>query len=269
MFRVWNIMISYLFCISIFGLRIYYTFVISVIAIVLCVIPLSLYADSLSSAQKAYIRGDYSEAIRICLSKINEGGGDEALYFAGLSFSKLGNYSKARDYFRGLLKKFENSRFHDKALIKLVDTYFLEGNMEKAKTLYKSILKEYPNLSYKPLVCLRLAQVSAKDGDWRSMHRYIDTIKHNYAGSAEDMLARRLERRGDFFTVQVGAFSSKSNAVRFSRSLSPAYPVYVVSEKEEDFTLYKVRVGKYKSKSQAEYIYGKLTEEGYPARIYP
>jgi len=239
------------------------------ITFLLTAMPLFAYTQSLDSAKKAYIRGDYSETIRICLDKINNGANDEALYFAGLSFSKLGNYPKARDYFRRLLKEFKNSRFHDKALIKMVDAYFLEGNMEKAKTLYKSILKEYPNLSYKPLVYLRLAQVSAKDGDWQNMHRYIDTIKYNYAGSAEYKLARRLERRGDFFTVQVGAFSSKSNAVRFSKRLRPVYPVYIAAEREEDFTLYKVRVGKYKSKSKAEYIYGKLTEEGYPARIYP
>jgi len=229
----------------------------------------SLYAQSLSSAEKAYIRGDYNETIRICLDKINSSVSDEALYFAALSFSKLGNYPRAREYFRRLLKGFKNSKFYDKALIKLVDTYFLEDNLEKSGYLYKSILKEYPNLSYKPLVYLRLAQISAKQGNWQNMHHYINIIKHAYPASVENRLALRLERRGDFFTVQVGAFSSKSNAVRFSRRLKPIYPVYIAAEKEENFTLYKVRVGKYKSKAQAENIYDSLTNEGYPARIYP
>jgi len=230
---------------------------------------LSLRADSLDEIKKSYIYGDYNEVIRLCLDRLEQKTDDGTLYFIALSFSRLGDYTAARVYFRRLLKEFKGSSFYEKALVRLVDTYFLEGDLTKAETLYKSIIKKYPQIAYKPLICLRLAQIYAKKGHWDKMHHYINIIKANYRGSFESQLAGRLEKRGDFFTIQVGAFSKKANALSFARQLRHKYPVYVVGEKENDFTLYKVRVGKYKNRNTAEKIFNSLLNDGYPARIYP
>jgi len=232
---------------------------------------LSLWATSINinEIKKFYICGDYNEVIRLCLDRLKQKTDDETLYFIALSFSRLGNYPYARTYFRTLLKKFKDSHYHKKSLVKLVDTYFLEGNLIKAESLYKSIIEKYPRIDYKPLIYLRLAQIYAKKGEWDKMHKYINIIKTNYGNSFENQLAQRLEKRGDFFTIQVGAFSKKINALKFARELRSKYPVYVIREKEGELDLYKVRIGKYKDRDTAEDIFKKLLEEGYPARIYP
>jgi len=226
-------------------------------------------AVSLSKAKEAYLYGDYNKAVRICLESLDRSETSEALYFAGLSFFKLHEHAKARDKFKRLLVSFKNSKFFDSAIVKLVDTYFLDGDLDKAKSLYKSIINKYSNLEYKALVYLRLAQVSAKQGDWPNKNRYARLVVDNYPDSLERKFANRLLKRGDFFTVQVGAFSSKKNAINFANKLKKDFEVYVVSETEEEVTLYKVRIGKYVTKERVKRIQSKLSEQGYPARIYP
>lgn len=235
----------------------------------LLVVPLSSYSGSLDRAKEAYLYGDYNEAIRICQEIVEIKLSDEVLYFLALSYFKLGEYEKARDYFRYLLKEFKHSSVYETALVKLVDTYFLENNLDKAEGLYRSILEKYPSLNYKPLVYLRLAQVSAKKGRWSEEKKYLTLITENYKGSVESKLAQRLSQRGYFFTIQVGAFSKRDNALTYSREFKYKYPVYIVEEEDQDLVLYKVRVGKYKTRKQAEEIYQELAEKGYPARIYP
>ena len=233
------------------------------------IVSIPIYAGQLDKAKEAYLYGDYNEAIRICLELVERNPEADALYFLGLSFFKLHEYDEARSYFRCLAKDFKNSKFFDPAVVKLIDTYFLEGDLEKAEALYKSALKKYPSTKYKPLIFLRLAQVSAKKGKWSDKHHYVRLIKNQFPNTLEERLAQRLEKRGDFFTIQVGAFSKKANASKFAKKFKSKYPVYIVTESEEDLVLYKVRVGKYRDRLEVVNIYHKLLEEGYPARIYP
>ncbi len=232
-------------------------------------LPLALYAGSLNDAKEAYLYGDYNGVIQICREIIDNKPNVEAFYFMSLSFFNLGAYGLAREHFRVILNDFKGTPFFASSLVKLVDTYFLENNLNKAEALYKSILQKYPSLKYKPLVYLRLAQISAKKGNWEQKNKYLKIVTEDFKGSTEDRIARRLTRLGDFFTIQVGAFSNKSNAVKFSHKLKEQYPVYIIEEKEEDLTLYKVRVGKFKKKYRAENTAYKLRKQGYPVRIYP
>lgn len=240
-----------------------------IISFLLIIAPLSLLANNLDEAKEAYLYGDYNKAVRICLESLDKGETAEALYFTGLSFFKLHEYAKARYKFKRLLSNFKNSYFFDAAIVKLVDTYFLNTELDKAKSLYKSVLQKYPHLEYKSLIYLRLAQVSAKQGNWSDKNRYARLVINKYSDSLESKLAKRIIRRGNFFTVQVGAFSKKKNAINFANKLKKDFPVYVVSETEEDITLHKVRIGKYVTKERSERIHKKLSEQGYPARIYP
>ncbi len=227
-------------------------------------------ASSMRDAQQAYLVGNYSEVISICSHFQGEyTNRDEALYLTALSYMKMGIYEKARSYFRSLLRNFKGSPFYESALVKLVDTYFLDNDIEYAEKLYKSILRKYPSISYKPLIYLRLAQISAKQGRWNDERKYINLIKTKYPHSVEQKLAERIEKRGYFFTVQVGAFSRYENALHFMKELKMRYRPYIVEEKDGDLTFYKVRVGKYKERQEAEIVFNRLRQEGYPARIYP
>ncbi|MBU0878569.1 MAG: SPOR domain-containing protein, partial [Candidatus Omnitrophica bacterium] len=234
-----------------------------IILFALC--PMLCFAYTLDDAHKEYLYGNYEAAIEKA-AKLKES--DTVLYFLGLGYMKMENYSKARSYLRKLLKKFHDSKIYERALVKLADTYFLEKNFPKAEAFYKEIKEKYPCSNFSSLIYLKLAQIASREGKWEEKKKYLKIIKEKYPQSIEMKFVNILENYGDFFTIQVGAFSSRENALAVKKELSEKYSVYVIEDKKEGLTLYKVRVGKFRQKKKAEKISLKLCNEGYPARIY-
>jgi tetratricopeptide (TPR) repeat protein len=225
-----------------------------------------VYPVSLNDAYKDYLGGDYEEAL---IKAKHLGENDAVLYFLGLTYIKIGNYPQARDYLIKLKKNYPRSKFYEQALTRLADTYFLEGNLAKAKSSYEDILKKYPSYNYQPLVYLRLAQISNKEGIWQDKKLYLNKLKDKYPQAAETRFINILESKDDFFTIQVGAFSNIGNAVSLKEEIVTRYEAYIAEDKNHGYVLYKVRVGKFKSRKDAEKIYVKLIKQGYPARIIP
>jgi tetratricopeptide (TPR) repeat protein len=221
---------------------------------------------SLKEAQKDYLVGNYSEAIRKARS-VRET--DESLYFLGLVHTKTGRYQRARNYLEKLIRTFPKSQFNELGLIKLADTYFLEGNYEKAKTLYKRIEKDYFFSDFTPVVLLRLAQIASRQGKWQEKNEYLKMIKQKYPESSEMKFVKALEGYGDFFTIQVGAFGEKRNAFLLREELREDYKPYIVEDKKGNYPVHKVRIGKFKKRYDAEKTANALRNQGYPARIYP
>jgi tetratricopeptide (TPR) repeat protein len=232
----------------------------------LFILPIFIYSNTLKDAYREYLYGDYEEGIKEAL-KCRED--DSVLYFLGLTYLKLGDYYRARLYFRRLLKSFSDSKFYEQALLKFADTYFLEGNLKKAKVLYEKIKRKYPSFNFLPTVYLRLAQIASKEGRWQDKKNYLKKIKNKFPHSIEVKFVNLLENYGDYFTIQVGAFSKKENALNLKKELSVYYPVYILESKLDGYTLYKVRIGKFKHRKEAEKVYQRLLDQGYPARIYP
>lgn len=225
--------------------------------------------DSLDRAQKLYLLGEYDSSISELIGREHSHFSDEESYLLGMNYLKLGEYAQARDYFRKLMKSFKDSELLEEAFVKLGEAYFLEGDYRKAESVYTSILEKYSNRKFKPVLYLRLAQIAAKEGEWDQEKKYIQKIKDEYPYSEERKYADMLAERGYFFTIQVGAFSQKSNAKGVVEELEPRFPAYMVKEKVSGTVLYKVRVGKYQKRREAEEVHSLLVDKGYPARIYP
>tara|TARA_B100000315_G_C14534821_1_gene567925 strand:+ start:309 stop:1037 length:729 start_codon:yes stop_codon:yes gene_type:complete len=221
-----------------------------------------ILALSISDAQKEYLFGNYQEAIRIAK---NIRSSDRSLYFLGLSYIKIGNYQQARGYLRKLLKYYPNSKLYLQGKVKLADTYFLEKDYDSARDIYNDLRERHSSFSATPLVLLRLAQIASRQGQWKEKNSYLSVIKSKYPLSSEMRFVEVLEGYGDFFTIQVGAFTDKKNALSLKNELSSKYKIYIV----EDNRVYKVRVGRYKDRYDVEKIAKKLDQEGYPTRIYP
>jgi outer membrane protein assembly factor BamD (BamD/ComL family) len=183
----------------------------------------------------------------------------------------MGNYSQARDYLMKLIQKYPRSGLYEQALIKFADCYFLENDIARAKDSYQDIEKKYPKSNYLPLVYLRLAQISAKEGNWQGKKKYLALLKERYPKSSEARFENNFgaDEPQDFFAVQVGAFANKKNALALKKELESRYDVYILEEKKGGLYLYKVRVGKFSNRKDAENAYGRLLKRGYPARIYP
>lgn len=226
----------------------------------------SAFSGPLDDAYKSYIGEDYEEAI-IKAKNVNQN--DEALYFLGLVYMKMGNFPQSREYFLKLMHNFPRSVICEEASMKIADSYFLEGDFSKAKALYKEVEKKYPASNYKPVIYSKLAQTAEKEGQWDEKKKYLGLLKEKYSLGNELNLADFGEVKEDFFTIQVGAFSSRKNALNMRNELSAKYDTYLLEEKKENYTLYKVRLGKFKTRSEAEKIWGRLVKQGYPAHIYP
>jgi len=225
-----------------------------------------VYCYNIRDAYEDYLYGDYHEATKKA-ERLREN--DEVLYFLGLIYMKVGEHAKVRNYLRKLLHRYPSSQFYEQGLVKLADTYFLEGDFSKAKELYWDIVQKYPNMQYLPTVYLRLAQIACKEGDWNLKKMYLRMIKDKYPNCSEMKFVEILEDYGDFFTIQIGAFSAEANASTIKNELESKYPVYIVEDKKGGSTLYKVRVGKFKTRDSAKRVFLQLLEQGYPAIIYP
>jgi len=232
------------------------------ISLVIIAFSLVLKAEEVKS--KLYLNEDYESCV-----KSSDKDSCYQIYLSGLCYLKLRKYTKARNIFREVIKRYPHSKYAVISLIKLGDAYLLEGKYTEAKVAYKSALEKKRVEGFLPLVYLRLAQVFAKEGNWQKEKEFIDRIKHEYPNSIEKELAQALEKRGFFFTIQVGAFVNFKNAYSLLKELKKRYPAYLVKEKKGKIVFYKVRVGKFKKRKEAQRIYKKLIEEGYPACFYP
>jgi rare lipoprotein A len=68
------------------------------------------------------------------------------------------------------------------------------------------------------------------------------------------------------FTIQVGAFIDRSNAVRLMAELQKTYTAVSITElKTSENTYYRVRVGRFRTREEAYRIASRLAQEGYTA----
>ncbi|MEI8348735.1 MAG: tetratricopeptide repeat protein [Candidatus Omnitrophota bacterium] len=224
------------------------------------------FAFTVDDVYKDYLSDDCESAL-IKAKKLKED--DDVLYILGLVYLKIGNYPQARDYFQRLQNNFPRSEFYQQSLLKFADSYFMEENFQKAKTLYEQIIQKYPSCNYKSMLYLRLAQIANKEGNWEEKKKYTNLIKEKHPQCSEVRFIDTLDSGCDFFTVQIGAFSSKKNAYALMKEISQEYEAYIAEDARDGLTLYKVRIGKFKERKEATRLSIKLLKKGYPARIYP
>ena len=68
------------------------------------------------------------------------------------------------------------------------------------------------------------------------------------------------------FTIQVGSFISRSNAIRLMEELQGAYKdVYITELKTSENTYYRVRLGTFKTREEAYRFATRLAQDGYNA----
>ncbi|MCX7794265.1 MAG: septal ring lytic transglycosylase RlpA family protein [Thermodesulfovibrionales bacterium] len=78
---------------------------------------------------------------------------------------------------------------------------------------------------------------------------------------------KNLSIRGPY-TIQIGSFREKDNALRLKDSLELRYKnVYIIESTVKNDTFLRVRIGKFNSLEEAMKIANSLAEEGYPAII--
>jgi len=232
------------------------------------------YADSIHDIRVNFLKGDYNACIddgeRELVDAYHSKNADELYYLLAVSYLKSGNLMRAEDIFEILIKEFKNSKFRDDAYLGLGDVSLMEADYPGAEAKYKELLRVNPSTRLASLVNLKLAQVLLKQGKWDEAQNYLNKLKSDYPLSLEQKMAKNLWSDDFYFTLQVGSFSAGKNAQTLKNKLvEKGYLAYIEETKSQDKTVYRVRVGKLKTRQEAEELEKELTVLGYPARIFP
>lgn len=255
-----------------------WTLIFSSVLCTLC--SVLAYAPNLDKIKIYFLEGDYKVAIQEGEKILADSGHSrnlgELYYILGLSYMKDGNYLRAADIFEIILKEFKNSEFKEEAKLGLGDTYFLREDFTRAQGCYKELMDSNPYSKLKGQAYYRLSQIGFKKGDTQQGQEYAQKLKQEFPSNMELFQSKDTlfiaEPSFDFYyTVQVGSFSNSINAKSLTEKLiQKGYPAYIEEAvSQEGEKIYRVRVGKLKIRQEALILEGKLSQEGYPTKLYP
>ncbi len=186
-----------------------------------------LYALNIDKIKVYFLNGDYRGAIAEGERLIaKDEYSSELHYFLGLSYLKEKEYQRSADHFKIVVNNFKDGKFKEEAKIGLADTYLLREDFSNARKFYREIIDENHKSKFKELISSRLSE--------------IESLQAN---------GLQCDVSGPYYSVQVGSFSSIDNARNFTHKLiAQGYSAYM----EGNYSAYRVKVGKFKMRSQAE-----------------
>ncbi len=230
------------------------------------------YAPALDKAVKLLLKNDYYAAIDECnqLERVLTGNDKaELLYVKGECFSSLGKYEEARDFFKQGINP-AKGEISTKIYIAIADTYFMEHGYDKAISIYKQLLDK-KGADYEAALLFKLGKAYQRNSKWTKSKYYFDQLEKKYPQSFEREIVKKSSVGGNFFTIQVGCFSSQGNAEKLRKDLlSKGYAVYVTPFQSNGSKLFRVRVGEYVSLLAAEHTELELKNiEHLPTHIFP
>ncbi|MBM3252807.1 MAG: tetratricopeptide repeat protein [Candidatus Omnitrophica bacterium] len=230
--------------------------------------------SSLLKLEELLLKGDYIKLNYECnylLTKSNLKDKDRVYHILAISLLKQSRFKEAREVLEKVKLEFQNSPILDDAEVSIADSYFLEGNFEEASLRYKNVLMNYPKTKNLCFVYLRLGESLKNMGNLEEAKYYFDLLRKGFPSSFECAQIPISKNAVDsFYTVQVGSFSKSTNARRLcDELLNKGYDAYITKMEDNQRTLYRVRVGHFQSRLEAEYQEDRLKKENYPTKICP
>jgi len=218
------------------------------------------------------LKEDYSQAIKAAreiLPLLSSTDVPRAEFLLGCAYLKTGQQQKARKHFQLALKKTKDNNLIQRIELAICDSYYLEGEFKKAAPGYTKFLRKYRKTDYKEIVKFKLAKSYLKEGQWKKAKKLLKDIARSL--SIESESAKKILRENQFyFTIQVGSFQNRKNACNLQNRLKKEkFDCYITETKYHSLTFYRVRVGKLKTREQAERLLLQLKKKNLPAKIYP
>ena len=235
----------------------------------------ALAADDLHLLRVAFLRGEYgqvvTEAERILQRKQGSPDKQEVLYLKGLSELKVRDLEAARLSLTQLTTEFPQGSFSDQAQMALGDAETLLGRNEQAILIYRELVEGPNSAAFYPQAAFRVGNAQRRLGLWEEARTTFEQLAAKSPTSAEALQAKRLLAKGEFaFSVQVGAFQSRENALRLKKELDRRDFLVDVSDVIlEGRRFYRVRVGQFARREEAAQESQRLKQEGFPTKIVP
>ncbi len=232
-------------------------------------------AITLTDVQGAFMQKDYVKTKELAQTfagqTVNPQEKKEALYYSGLSDLWLGQYLSARQAIEKILKTKPSKEMSDKALLALIDTYYMEGNYKRSLSLAKDLLDKSSGSEFLSAIYLKVARSHMKLAHWKKGREYLQKIIDRFPNSPERYYVDQLLQENQFFAVQVGSYRDRSKAEETVKGLQQKGEyVYIVETTSRDGKkFYRVRVGQFQQFNDAQKLETKLSQLGYPTKIYP
>jgi len=232
----------------------------------------------LEKAKILYAVGEYREVTRILAGVEPKFRCDEcfeSIYLRGLALRQLGENPLARREF----EKVDRGEYLEWSYIALAELDMQEGRIEQAIDRYETIGGSHSN----PVAGFKLGECYEILGERSKAGKAYRTVAHQFPRSLETPRAtqklRYLERRrrsneragggeardipyetgsanivrGPGFTLQLGAFSERENAIRLAEELGSSVSNVRVERAEYSGKIWhRVRIGIFESRSEAE-----------------
>ncbi len=232
----------------------------------------------LEKAKILYAVGEYREVTSVLAGVEPKFRCDEcfeSIYLRGLAFRQLGESTLARREF----EKVDRGAFLEWSYIALAELDMQDGRIEQAIDRYETIGGSHSN----PVAGFELGECYEILGDRSKAGKTYRTVAHQFPRSLETPRAaeklrylehgnRREDRegggeardvpyetgsanvvRGPGFTLQLGAFGERVNAIRLAEELGSKVSGVRVERVEYDGKIWhRVRVGVYESRMEAE-----------------
>ena len=217
-----------------------------------------------------FVRGDYEDTVREGVKILETSQEkDKIFYMIGTSLNKLGRYDLARKNFGTLIDAFPRSDFTPLSQLGIADSYYLGGDYKAASSEYEKYVTKYPMSQGSATAYFRIAKCAQKEGRWQEARNYYRKVMSDFPASFEaQMASQAMSEETLYFTVQVGSFNKKANAIKLCDELvKKGYDTSIVKAQTEES--YKVRVGKLNTREAAEELAKRLRADGLPTKVLP
>jgi tetratricopeptide (TPR) repeat protein len=241
----------------------------------LCPAAILAQNNGISELEATIIQEDYKKANDMAkdLLKTKLAGNDfvQVEYYLGLSYLRLGDYPQAYDVFKKVVNDRPATELYEKAYVGVIDALYMQGYYENALKEVLSLMNRHAKSEMMSLFYLKAARSNLKLARWTKAKEFLQKILKEYPESFESGVARQLLDEKQYFTVQVGAFTEQVRAERLVKELIQRKEyAYIVETKSPDGTIFfRVRVGQMTALKDAQALESKLSNFGYPTRIYP
>ncbi len=218
----------------------------------------------------------------------------------GVDLFKLKQFEESKRTFEALLADYPDGHLNNGVRLRVASCDFLLGNVEEARRVYREIIDSVTDPSLKVLAIQSLGDLELHVGQYERAAGYFEQAmelepdpakrrrieyRHGLSlqqagrfadardvfrgiaavapGTSEAADAEARLQLPDFFTVQIGAYGRRAGADALASVYRQrGFAVQVEPVQRGDATLYRVWIGRYDSRRQAEQMRARLLESG-------
>ena len=260
--------------------------------------------ESLSQVEKMFMQCKYDRVVSESSKLIDAGahGREELFYLKGLSQMQLARFREARQTFEYMVDRYPKGKRAFDGYIGSGDAFFLEGKYAESISSYNDALTNYPDNKNASIGYYKIGSAYHKLGSEEKAKEYFNKVKNGSplsfesktipkdlgsspgtGGAVKSFLEPGPSEGSDaegYFYVQAGYFKSRNNAEGLTEKLkrkgydsclsaqiNPVRNSEISNGVKNSTTFYKVKVGRFKTRPEAEREASKLKSDGYKTRV--